>query len=78
MSPTAIIDHSQKNVKKESLAPQGGTSSSSHSNDEKLDHILASIEELNTKVSGLASVMHSQHTWFDTKFTSLQTQLDQI
>ena len=74
----AIIGRSQKNVKQESNAPQGDTSSSSHSYDENLDNIMASVQDLSTKLSGLASIMHSQHTQFDAKFTSLQTQLDQI
>ena len=39
---------------------------------------MASIPDIGTKLSKLASIMHSQHTHFDTKFTSLQTQLDQI
>ncbi|XP_075657558.1 protein TIC 214-like [Castanea sativa] len=74
----ASIGHSKKGVKQECNAPQGGAQSSSHSNDEKLDNILASMQDLSTKVSSLASLMYSHHTRFDTKFTSLQTQLDQI
>ena len=74
----AIIGRSRKNVKQESNAPQGDTSSSSHSYDEKLDNIVASVQDISTKLFSLASIMHSQHTRFDTKFTSLQTQLDQI
>ena len=74
----AIIGRSQKNVKQESNAPQGDTSSSSHSYDENLDNIMASVQDISTKLSGLASIMHSQYTQFDVKFTSLQTQLDQI
>ena len=53
------IGHSRKGVKQESYAPYGDTSSSSHSNDEKLDQILASMQELSTKVSELASIMYS-------------------
>ena len=74
----AIIGHSWKNVKQESNASQGDTSFSKHSYDKKLDNIMASMQDINTKLSGLTSIMHSQHTWFETKFTSLQTQLDQI
>ena len=74
----AIIGHSWKNVKQESNAPYGDASSSSHPYDEKLDNIMASVQDINTKLSGLASIMHSQHNRFDTKFVSLQTQLDQI
>ena len=39
---------------------------------------MAALQEINTKISELATIMHSQHISFDTKFTSLQTQLDQI
>ena len=74
----AIIGHSRKNVKQESNAPYGGSSSSSLSYDEKLDNIMASVQDITTKLFGLASIMHSQHTCFDTNFTSLQTQLDRI
>ena len=74
----AIIGHSQKNVKEESNAPHSGSSSSSHPYDKKLDNIIAFVQDISTKLSGLTFIMHSQHTWFDTKFTSLQTQLDQI
>ena len=74
----AIIDHSWKGVKQEGCAPHGGSSFSSHPYTKKLDNIMASIQDISTKLSGLASILHSQHTRFDTKFTSLQTQLDQI
>ena len=57
----AIIDHSRKNVKQKSNAPQGDTSSSSHFYDEKLDNIMASVQDISTKLSGLTSIMHSQH-----------------
>ena len=46
--------------------------------DEKLNNIMLSIQDISTKLSELASIMHSQYIHFDTKFTSLQTQLDQI
>ena len=39
---------------------------------------MASVQDISTKLFGLSTIMHSQHTWFETKFTSLQTQLDQI
>ena len=39
---------------------------------------MATLQEITTKISGLATIMHSQHILFDTKFTSLQTQMDQI
>ena len=74
----AIRGHVRKNVKQESNAPQGDTSFSSHSYDEKLDNIMASVLDISTKLFGLTTIMYSQHTQFKTKFTSLQTQLDQI
>ena len=39
---------------------------------------MATLQEINTKISGLATIMYSQHNRLDTKFTSFQTQLDQI
>ena len=74
----ASIGHTWKGAKQESHAPHGSSSSSSHPYDEKLDNIMSSIQDISTKLSGLATIMHSQHIRFDTKFTSLQTQLDQI
>ena len=73
----ASIGHTRKSTKQESHT-LGSSSSSSHTYDEKLDNIMATLQEINTKVSGLATIMHSQHICFDTKFTSLQTQFDQI
>ena len=73
-----IIGHSRKGVKQESHAPHGTSSSSSHPCDEKLNNIMASVQDISIKLSKLTTIMHSQHTRFDTKFTSLQTQLDQI
>ena len=49
-----------------------------HAYDEQLDNIMAAVHEINTKISRLATIMHSQHILFDTKFTSLQTQTDEI
>ena len=66
-----IIGRSRRNVKQESNAPQGDTSSSSHSFDEQLGNIMKFVQDINTKLSSLASIMHSQHTQFDTKFTFL-------
>ena len=75
----ASIGHSQKGVKLEGHAHHGGSHSSSHSYDEKLDNIMASVQELSTKMSRLATIMHSHHINFKKmKFTSLQNQLDQI
>ena len=55
-----------------------GSRFSSHSYDEKLDNIMASVQDISTKMSRLASFLHSHNICCDTKFTSLQTQLDQI
>ena len=55
------IGHTLKSIKHESHDPQGSSSSSSHTYDEKLDNIMSSILEINTKLSGLATIMHSQH-----------------
>ena len=74
----ASIGHSQKGVKTETSASHSGSHSGSSSYDEKLDSIMASIHEISTKMSGLASLMHHHTIRCDTKFTSLQTQLDQI
>ena len=82
----ASIGHSQKEIKIESLAPHGdpclalhgGSRFSSQSYDEKLDNIMASVQDINTKLSRLASLLYSHNICCDMKFTSLQTQLDQI
>ena len=68
----ASISHTKKSTKQESHATPGSSSSTSHAYDEKLDNIMATIQEINTKISRLATIMHSQHIRFDTKFTSLQ------
>ena len=60
----------------ESHTTQG--SSTSYVYDEQLDNIMVTLQEITTKISGLATIMHSQDIRFDTKFTSLWTQLDQI
>ena len=39
---------------------------------------MATLQEITTKISELATIMHFQHIRFNTKFTSLQSQLDQI
>ena len=67
----ASISHTKKSTKQESHATLGSSSSPSHAYDEKLDNIMATLKEINTKISGLATIMHSQHIHFDTKFTSL-------
>ncbi|KAL0005886.1 hypothetical protein SO802_013447 [Lithocarpus litseifolius] len=54
----ASISHSWKETKQESHAPHASSSSSSHFYDEKLDNIMSPICNINTKLSGLASIMH--------------------
>ena len=74
----ASIGHSQKRVKPETSTSYSGSHFSTFSLDEKLDHIVTSVHELSTKMSGLTSTLHHHSTRWDMKFTSLQTQLDQI
>ena len=74
----ASMSHTKKSTKQESHATQGSSSSTSHAYDEQLDNIMVTLQEITTKISGLATIMHSQHIRLDTKFTSLQTQMDQI
>ena len=74
----ASIGHSQKGIKTDTSASHSGSHSSSSSYDEKLDNIMASVHNISTKMSELASLLHHHNIRCDTKFTSLQTQLDQI
>ena len=74
----ASIGHNRKGVKPDSPTAHGGSRSSSHSYDEKLDNIMASVQDISTKMFGLASLMHSHHIHCNTRCTSHQTQLDQI
>ena len=74
----ASMSHTKKNPKQESHVTQGSSSSTSHVYDEQLDNIMATLQKITTKIFGLATIMYSQYNRFDTKFTSLQTQLDQI
>ena len=69
----ASISHTKKNTKQESHATQGSSSSTSYIYDEQLDNIMATLQEITTKISRLTTIMHSQHIRFDTKFTSLQS-----
>ena len=55
----ASINHSQRGVKQKSHAPHSGSRSTSHSYDEKLDTIMAFVQDINTKMSGLASIISS-------------------
>ena len=68
-TPHASMSHTKKSTKQESHATPG--SSTSHVYDEQLDNIMTALQEINTKISRLATIMHSQHICFDTKFTSL-------
>ena len=74
----ASMSHTKKNVQQESHANPGSSNFTLHACDKQLDHIMAALHEINTKISGLATIMHSQHICFDTKFTSLQIQMDEI
>ena len=74
----ASIGHSRKRIKTKTLASHSGSRSSSFSYDEKFDNIMASIHDISTKMSGLASLLHRHTVCCDMKYTSLQTQLDQI
>ena len=74
----ASFGYSQKRAKPETCTSHSGSHFSTLSLDEKLDHIVSSVHELNTKMSGLTSTLHHYSTRWDMKFTSLQTQLDQI
>ena len=67
----ASMSHTNKNPKQEGPATQGSLSSTSHVCDERLDSILDTLQEITTKIFGLATIMYSQHNRFDTKFTPL-------
>ena len=74
----ASMSHTKKNVQQESHANPGSSNFTPHAYDEQLDNIMAALHEINTKIFRLATILHSQHIRFDTKFTSLQTQMDEI
>ena len=74
----ASMSHTKKNVQQESHANLGSSNFTPHAYDEQLDNIMAALHEINTKIFRLATILHSQHILFDTKFTSLQTQTDEI
>ena len=69
----ASIGHSQKGIKTETSTSHSCSCSNSSSYDEKLDNIMASIHDISTKMSRLASFLHRHNIRCDTKFTSLQT-----
>ena len=72
----ASIGHSRKGIKTETPTTHSGSRSSSSSYDEKFDDIMASVHDISTKMSRLASFLHHHNIRCDTKFTSLQTQLN--
>ena len=74
----ASIGHSKKEVKSESQPSHNGSRSSPFLVNEKLHSIMAFVHELSTKISGLATLLHHHNIQCDMKFTSLQSQLDQI
>ena len=74
----ASIGHSWKRVKMETSTSHSGSHFSTFSLDEKLNNIVTSVHELSTKMSRLTSILYHHSTQWDMKFTSLQTQLDQI
>ena len=74
----ASIGHRRKKDKLETCTPLSGLRSSSFSFDYKLDNIVTSVQELNTKMSELTSILHHHSIRWDMQFTSLQAQLDQI
>nr|POE53217.1 hypothetical protein CFP56_13621 [Quercus suber] len=74
----ASIGHSKKGIKTKASATHSGSRSSSLPADEKLDSIVASVHELSSKMSNLTSILHYLNSRWDTKFTSIQTQLDEI
>ena len=69
----ASIGHSRKGIKTESSAPSTGSHSASSTYDEKLNNIMVSIQDISTKMFGLATLLHHHHICCDIKFTSLQT-----
>ena len=74
----ASIGHSWKRIRTKTPASHSGSRSSSFSYDEKFDNIMASVHDISTKMSRLASLLHRHTVCCDMKYTSLQTQLDQI
>ena len=74
----ASMSHTKKTVKQEHHPRQGSSSSTSPSNDEKFNSIMATLQDLSTKISGLTQIMYSQHSRLDKQLTSLETQMDEI
>ena len=55
----ASMSHTKKCTKQESHAALGSSSSTSHAYDEQIDNIMAALQDINTKISELATIMHS-------------------
>ena len=55
----ASMSHTKKSTKQESHTAPGSSSSSSHACDEQLDNIMAALQEINTKIFRLVTIMHS-------------------
>ena len=55
----ASTSHTKKNPKQESHATQGSSSSTSHVYDEQLNNIMATLQEITTKIFGLTTIMYS-------------------
>ena len=53
------MGHTKKNTKQESHASKRSSSFTSHAYGEQLDNIMATFQEVATKISGLATIMHS-------------------
>ena len=61
----ASIGHRKKEAKSESQPSHSGSCSSPFSVNEKLDSIMASVHELSTKISGLATLLHHHNIQCD-------------
>ena len=53
------MGHTKKNVQQESHANPGSSNFTPHAYDEWLDNIMAALHKINTKISELATIMHS-------------------
>ena len=55
----ASMSHTKKSTKQESHSTPRSSSSTPHAYDEQLDNITVALQEINTKISGLATIMYS-------------------
>ena len=74
----ARMSHTKKSTKQESHATQGSSSFTSHVYDEQLDNIMATVQEITTKISRLATIMHSQTHSLRHQVHISTAQMDQI